>query len=378
MPLPQPLFPNQLAVPANGLCEAPDGQIWCTCSTNDYTEPNGGPTDLIVTPKRPFNPTDYPVTYPSGVDALFITQFGRSTLLPYEGSLWFVAAALVEPGSESLPVVAQIDPTTGAVSNWYIGSGSPAEATSEVTNLCVGPDGNMWFLSNGIYPFVMITTGGAFSYFPLTLASGPFLNTNLISGPDYLYCLCFDDITLVPTLVQLATDGTQTVIATLPSEFSDGPQCSSMLFGPDGNIWIAWFKPAFDGTNYWGIYVYDTSGTLLDTFGFTVSPAFAASGFLPKDMTTDGVNVYACGWWFFGGTYSGAASVTSSVFQITTAGAFTEQDLLLVPSTSRPSGIICHSVDKTIWISDWWGPNPWGKLWGPPNSGWHVGSIALQ
>lgn len=361
MPI-EPLFPYQLAIPANALVEGSDGKIWTACSNLAYNEPNNAPSDLIVTSRVSFAPTTHPLSYGT-IDAGTVANI--QLLLSEFGDFWFVAPIVIPP--ERLTVV-QVD-ISGAVIGNYIDT---TDVNSRALGLCLGGDGNFWTIGIDVTTVKLkqITPAGVWTTFALTGYQSIF-GTLVSDGTDMWAVLAG-----MPgfNLVKIATDGSFATAAAMPviTGFEIGP----LFFGPDGNVWVSWYITNGD----WGFYVYDLSGTLIDTFTYSTPPISPAAGFLPSGIATDGTDLYVCGWWY-------APSVTftsygSSVFEVTTAGVFTETVLVPVESLglSKPSGIIVDSsTAKDVWVSDWPGSmDPWYKLWGPSSQGWHVGTIALQ
>jgi streptogramin lyase len=143
-----------------------------------------------------------------------------------DGNMWFTEATLT-PTEEYIPAIGKIDPTTKTVTHYT--SGFAAEIYPKA--ITAGPDGNMWFTTEG-NRIGRITTSGTVTEF--TLPEGQFDNfpSRITAGPD--------------GNVWFVTNGPATIGRITPSgeitQFSAGLNAESHLTaitaGPDGNLWF--------------------------------------------------------------------------------------------------------------------------------------------
>ncbi|HEX4793282.1 MAG TPA: hypothetical protein VH370_05800 [Humisphaera sp.] len=152
-----------------------------------------------------------------------------------DGNLWFTA--FDERSSASL--IGRITPQ-GAVTTFAV-----PNSVDEIDGITRGPDGNLWFsgLDDVESPLLgRITPRGKVTLFPYSPAPGrtsfPFFNeiTSIISGPDgNLWISSSDEIDKITTSGQVI----KRFISDAPSGFGNFPvRLFDLTLGPDGNFWF--------------------------------------------------------------------------------------------------------------------------------------------
>jgi len=194
------------AQPANDTMTAgPDGNVWFT--ENAY--PGGGalitPAIGRITPAGVI--TEFPVPTFNVLDGI--------TTGP-DGDLWF---------TEQNGIVGKIDPNTGAVTEFSIGSNE-----TMLGDIATGSDGNLWFIIGNHGDIGRITPAGAFTEFSSGISAGAYL-AGLTAGPDGNIWF-----------TEYATNKIgQITPAGVVTEFSGATANSGMegiTAGPDGNLWF--------------------------------------------------------------------------------------------------------------------------------------------
>jgi streptogramin lyase len=94
----------------------------------------------------------------------------------------------------------------------------------------LGPDGNIWFVEQGVFKVAKITPSGAITEFPVPGAGGL---TDIATGPDGN--LWVSD-TAYNQIFRITPSGTITGTYRTPTDPS-APY--GITAGPDGNIWFA-------------------------------------------------------------------------------------------------------------------------------------------
>ena len=200
----------------------------------------------------------------------------------------------------------------------------------KVWSITAGPDGALWFTTEGSQIIGRITTGGVITTYPVPALIFP---TSITSGPDG--ALWFIGLYKIG---RVATNGSVTIFPASP-----GGTLWDIATGPDGALWVA-----KDG----GIARMTTNGTL-SVYNFPLGPHGEQISATAITTGPDGAL------WF---TKTGGPS-PNSVGRITTAGVITDYP---VPSafTSDPGGITAGK-DGSLWITE--GHNPaasppgWGR-----------------
>jgi streptogramin lyase len=242
-----------------------------------------------------------------------------------DGNIWFVNA--VAPEAIGRVTVG------GTVEEFAL---SPSSQLEDIT---LGPDGNLWFTDKGTKKIGKITQQGVFSEPGPELPVGS-MPEDITAGADGN--LWFSDEG-VPAIgrVKPATG--------VPEEFTEhlqsGSQPNALTVGPDGNVW---FIDQLSSQRAVGRVMPD--GTITEfTQGLGVG--------LPLDIVAaaDG-NL-----WVFQGEPSSIPGSTS-LARVTTAGAITEFTSGLSPTGGEDGGAMIEGPDKSLWFTETGTPKAIGKL----------------
>ncbi|MCE7874197.1 hypothetical protein DYH09_28020 [bacterium CPR1] len=229
-----------------GICSSPaDGSLY-------FTERNGPPSP-------PFLPAGslgrVGVMTTAGVGNEFIT-LGAGSLpagiaLGSDGNIWWTLSSNQAPNDGSAIARNDAPPTATA----FFSTGITAGPT--LSDICAGPDGNMWFTENALAQVGRMDTSGVVIN---ELPCGPF-PTTIVSGPDGRLWLIRDDLAIggVDAIEAMTTTGTVTTFL-LPVD--SNPQ--DICVGPDGNLWVT--LTSFDGVSTTSGLARITTGGVMTTF----------------------------------------------------------------------------------------------------------------
>ncbi len=285
-------LPNAGSLPA-GICAGPDGNIWFTeasaiagrigqiTTAGVITEFNTGlsfpiqllgicssPAENLVyfterngPPSPPFMPAGslgrVGTMTMAGVGTEFFTDNGGGSLpagiaLGSDGNIWWTMSSNQAPtdGSTIFRRLT-VPPSTSTPFSAGISAGPT------LSDICAGPDGNMWFTENALAQVGRMDTSGVVIN---ELPCGPF-PTTIVSGPDGRLWLIRDDLTIggVDAIEAMTTTGTVTTFL-LPVD--SNPQ--DICVGPDGNLWVT--LTSFDGVSPTSGLVRITTGGVMTTF----------------------------------------------------------------------------------------------------------------
>lgn len=194
-------------------------------------------------------------------------------------------------------------------------------ASSNITNIALGPDGNLWFTDGGTHITAIgkVTPSGAITEYTAGLSgSGP---RGITSGPDGNVWMTEE---YNGAIASVTPSGTITPF-TLPG----GSIPANIVAGPDGNLWYT------DWASQYGVGMITTSGTA------TVYPNTA--------WTSDGDRV-----WGIAAGSDGNLWVTlqnsSQVCQITTAGVATCYSPAFAAGSSASPRQIVSGPDGNLWM----------------------------
>ena len=168
-----------------------------------------------------------------------------------------VAACGGGGSSGSVPAPAATTPPPGTISEYTVPT-----SNADVTNITVGPDGNLWFLeslSSGS-KIGKITTGGAITEY--SFPSSVQFPGSIITGPDKNLWVTDE----ANHLISVTTAGSFNV-------YSAAGMVMELTIGPDNNLW----GPEFS-TNM--LDAYSTAGALVHQYplGYTNQNVYVATG----------------------------------------------------------------------------------------------------
>lgn len=137
-----------------------------------------------------------------------------------------------------------------------------------------GPDGNLWFTDAGNNAIGVMSTAGVMLHNYNGLAAGAIngfaAGHGIIVGPD-------NNLWFTEAANNKA--GRITTTGTV-AEFTHPAGSDSLTVGPDGNIW--------DSSNGSGVTVYNTSGTILHTYGYPGDALLSSAGLRDIVLGRDG------------------------------------------------------------------------------------------
>lgn len=162
-----------------------------------------------------------------------------SPKLPFAGSdgnIWFVESQ----GSFSYPATMSTSgAATAGISHFVEPAREPFVSLANIASAALGPDGDGWFVDSGHNQIDRVA--------PATLAISVSAVTAAISipdiiaeGPDNLMWL-YGTATGSPVIVEMAPNGT---VATMALTGSTLGTVTSMISGPDGNMWFTQTAPS--------------------------------------------------------------------------------------------------------------------------------------
>lgn len=243
-----------------------------------------------------------------------------------DGQIWFVNAASPE--------------AIGHVTTGGTIEESPLQPQSQVEDITLGPDGNLWFTDKGIQSIGTITKeGGVITEFKIEgLPSA--MPEEITAGADGNLWFSDEGKSAIGRI-----NPTSHTIEEFTQNIQPGGQPTTLTPGPDGNIW---FIDQLSSQRAVGRVT--PSGTITEfTQGLGVG--------LPLDI----VSAADGNLWVFQGEPSSIPGSTS-LARVTTAGAITEFTSGLSPMGGQDGGGLIEGPDKSLWFTETGTPKAIGKL----------------
>jgi streptogramin lyase len=212
----------------------PDDAIWC------FVVPNGAGSTAFALGQIAADGTltTTPITF--GVYRPGPPIFGP------DGNLWFI---LYGPGigsgqyAEPYNLIARLT-LGGQLTTFPVEDAYGIDSALPATDLTVGPDGNLWFIGPRSNQIHRITPAGQITPFTIPSGANQYLSLGLLArGPDgHLWFSAYisrGQSNYDRTLGKLAPDGRVTFFPlTGPTEPGYSGVPTSLLAGPDGNLWF--------------------------------------------------------------------------------------------------------------------------------------------
>ena len=200
-------LPSSLQTYPIRLLTGPDGNLWVVEPGKVATMT---PEEVVTIVNVASTPTDY----------------FESPVFGSDGNLW------VSNGNNSNPEIDRITPN-GVITRFAM----PSQVTTVPGNLVDGPDGDVWFLSNGVQALIgKISNSGVVT----TYQTPPNLNVSSITASPtnkslWFTAAAYPDDQFTPIQIgQITTDGTITID---PADSSSNIGYGQITFGPGGNLW---------------------------------------------------------------------------------------------------------------------------------------------